>query len=254
MRTARILALAVLAAGCANGPTTSGGSSPSELVTATASPSATVAPTPTASPTAVPPSDAIVESFSVHEETIAVLIKNPNTEYGLARARFSLAAIGKDGSVIAVFGNAGLPGSPNTTIYQLPPQGEFTYVAFDLPTNAPPVASLELSLVDPWIPWETVHPIVPTLSGLSLASQYSFATLRGRVANPGTVTVNIWVGAVYSDAGATSVLAGIVDCVKAGEDRAFEVLGLAPVSGSVALTRAIAYPTTVDPAGSTQFC
>lgn len=184
------------------------------------------------------------------QSNLMVVIMNPNANVGLVRARFSLAVLAEDGSVITVMGGEGLPGTLSTTIYQLPPQSEYILWGEPLPEQAPAVAKLELSVLDPWVAWATVTTFAPKLSGVTLTSEYDFPFLRGRVLNDSDATYNIWVGAIYSVAGDLGALSDIVRCVKPAENRAFEIQGSPLDPGGIQLTRAIAYPTNVIAGGS----
>jgi hypothetical protein len=131
----RLLAVGLLlVAGCTTDP----GSPPISRATATttipdatASPTSTPTPSPSPSPTPEPEPAAIeVVSFTqVATEFggswLHVRLRNPNNDVGLVRSPFELAMLDANGGIIGVWGRSGLPGSQNTTIYQLPPGGEY---------------------------------------------------------------------------------------------------------------------------------
>ena len=217
----------------------------SPLPAAGATPSLVATPTPTV------PKDVEIENFGVSDGWLSVVLKNTNEDFGLARARFSIAAIGTDGTVLGIVGDVGVPGSLSSTIYELPPGGEF-YFSDSLGNGSPAVDHLEFSLVDNWSAWDTADPAEPTLSGLAVSTDYGFATLRGRVLNPGDQTINVYVGAQATEGGKLVVITGVVECLRAGENRAFELQGLVPVSAKLTVGRAVAYPTTVRGIGSVQ--
>lgn len=250
VRLTALVVVAALLGACSAGTQSSGTLTPTTAASAT--PLTTTTPTVVPTPTETPPKDVMIESFSVDQGSLNVVLQNPNTDYGLVRARFSVAAVAKDGTVLEVVGNAGMPGSLASTIYQLPPGGEFYYSTF-LTNASDAVDSLEFSLADQWLPWANVKPTAPELSGLSVANSYGFAVLRGRVSNPGDQTANIYIGASATVGGKLVVIEGAVDCVKAGEKRAFEVQGN-PIAenAKVTLGKAVAYTTTVSGVGSVQ--
>ena len=117
-----------------------------------------------------------------------------------------------------------------------------------MPTPSKPVAKLEFALVDNWLPWADIHPVRPKLSALSFTIQSDTGILRGRVLNPGSETLNIYVAAILSDGVTTSEL---VRCVRAGENRAFEFLGAPGVSAGATVKRTLTYPTTIAGVGTT---
>jgi hypothetical protein len=111
---------------------------------------------------------------------IFIELHNPNTNVGLLRARYSLAVIGTDGSVVAVFGQAGVPGSIASTIYQMPPGGNYP-ISEDLPRRAPDVDHLELVIPESqWMDWGSLEaPAVTVLEPGFKKGRY--ASITGRV-------------------------------------------------------------------------
>jgi len=194
-----------------------------------------------------------VTRFGRSGDTLAVEISNPNTEFGLVREAFEIAAVAADGSIIKVLGKDGLLGAVCCTIYHLPPGGLYAF-SFALPPAAPQVAKVELTIPRPtWVKWADVKPAKATVSNAT-ASGDTFSTIvTGRVAIDQPQALNVVVIAEMEDpAGAlVFVVAGAVDCVTSDPPRAFEIrTSFAKAPAGAAIKRTFAYPTAVAGAGT----
>ena len=246
-----IVLVLVLLTACAapDGPIAATGTVQATEATQTSTPAPTPTPTPdptpTPTPTPAPPREVAVDSVVQAGETLWVTISNGNTDRGLIRAGFELAAIAADGSIITVFGQEGLPGAACCTIYHLPPGGRFGF-EFRLPPGAPAVSSVELVVLSDWIPWEGVDPAVTTLENVTVTMpRESNTTVTGRATVDQAGPFNIWVGTVVDTPGGQIIVPGVISCVEAGPARAFEITSFGQLPGPPTLVETIAYPTTV---------
>lgn len=248
---------ALLIVGCG-----SSASSPARADSTFVSPAASatnaISPSParTASPTAAPtPQPIAVDRFSQTAadayDSISVELRNPNADVGLVRARFNIAVLAADGSVITVLGEGGLPGSLVSTIYQLPPGGIYG-VQGTLPGKTK-VDSVEFAAIDKPVDWRPLKPAVATITGPKLTLDSGFATVTGRVTLDQKGPFNVIVQAfLEGPSNGFSVVYGVVDCMDGSAPRAFELLGEPPAGKGVKLSKVVAYVTTVSGAGDTQ--
>jgi hypothetical protein len=210
-------------------------------------PSPTPTPTPIPTPTVAAAIDVEVVGFTLYGGVLGVRIHNPNESWGLVRARFQIAALAADGSILEVFGNGGVPGALCCTIYQLPPGGDFV---FSEPTeNESRISSIEFSLVDDWIPWAGLVVPAVSIADVTASAEFAFAIkVVGRVsAAEDAPTVNVWVGFELEQGGSLIYVSDTVDCVRPGETRVFEAAGFADdgLGDSFAVNTALAYSTIV---------
>jgi hypothetical protein len=237
--------LALVLAGCSQTvrlPEATLGASPTAEATVEATPSPT--PSPTAKPQALAPE---IAEFSQVGESLNARIHNPNKDVGLIRASFELTLLAADGSIISVLGSQGLNGSPFSTIYRLPPGGDFG-ISQPMDPNGPNVSKLELVVTDDWVDWESVKPPEAVLSNVSLITQdFVGPRLTGRVAvaDAAQGPFNVWVQAFVTHPAGLIVVTGLVDCVKTAAPRAFDLTSFANVTGPFKLTNTLAYTTTV---------
>lgn len=192
-----------------------------------------------------------VVSFTQIGDSLNVVIRNPNPDVGLVRSPFELAMLDEKGAVVANAGNEGMPGSPISTIYQLPPNGEF-----GLTLNVPPgrkVSSVELTITGEWLQWDTVD--APTLNVSEAAvmpdsgSPYAGPSVTGRVTLDRDGPFNVVVTAFVKTPVGTVISNVSVDCMRSGQRRAFETKSFDDVRGPYELQSINAYPTSVKGAG-----
>lgn len=201
---------------------------------------------PTASaPVSGEPLPPEIVRWHVIDDAIHIELFNPNYGVGLLRAEFRIPVSGADGQVFAVLGLSGRPGTPASTILQLPPRGTYGLVDF-LPGLAPPIGSLDMSLVSgQWMDWPDVDP--PTVE----VSEHELGTsgLRPRVTGQleihgGEGLFNVWLMAFVEDGEDFVVADGFVSCIEPGSAAPFGLDALSDfASGTV--SRIEAYVTTV---------
>ena len=184
-------------------------------------------------------------------DSLNVVVRNPNPDVGLVRSPFELAMLDEKGAVVANVGNEGMPGSAISTIYQLPPNGEF-----GLALNVPPgrkVSSVELTITGEWLQWATVD--APTLAVSEAAvmpdsgSPYSGPSITGRVTLDRDGPFNVVVTALVKTPVGTVISNVSVDCMRSGQRRAFETKSFDDVRGPYELQSINAYPTSIKGAG-----
>ena len=73
-------------------------------------------------------------------------ISDPNPDVGLVHSPFELALLDVAGGIIAIKGLEGMPGFAVSTIYRLPPGGEFGLNRLSVPSGKT-VASVGLTLL-----------------------------------------------------------------------------------------------------------
>lgn len=222
-------------------------SSPTEA-TPTPIQAATLAPTLTAAPSK--PEPVGVVRFHQIDETVIVEIANPNAEFGLVRAGFEMAVIGDDGSILAVAGQDGLLGAVCCTIYHLPPGGRFVLTAEFLPERST-VAAVELTVLGTWEEWSELDPAIVTVTDPRLRVEFGSGVLTGRVGVDQAGPFNPFIVAMVEGRGDafSAVVGSPVDCIGAGQTRAFELEGFIDVPSDPELGEVYAYPTTVVGAG-----
>lgn len=248
----------------ARSPTPATPPSPSLPGPTLASPSASVgrpSPTPAASTVLSPPASFAAPTASapvggeplpleivrwhVVEDAIHIELFNPNDGVGLLRAEFRISVKDADGQVFAVLGLSGLPGTPASTILQLPPRGSYGLVDF-LPGEAPPVRSLELSLVSgQWMDWPDVNPPAVEVAEHELDA----VGFRPRVTGEmeilgGEGEFNVWLMAFIDDGEDFIVADGVVMCIAPGASAPFRLDALSDFTGGT-VARIEAYVTTV---------
>ena len=171
---------------------------------------------------------------------------NPNQTLGLVRADFSLAALADDGTVVAVLGEQGIPGSPGTTIYQLPPNGAYGFSEL-LPDGARDVASVELTIPSPqWRDWREVEPPATQVLDPRLHAGPGSPRVTGGVRVEGGEGVFRLQVIAFIDRGREFVIATahLATCQEPGITQAFEAESLASFPRGQ-LTKVVAYTTTV---------
>ncbi len=192
-----------------------------------------------------------VVSFTQIGDSLNVIIRNPNPDVGLVRSPFELAMLDEKGAVVANVGNEGMPGSAISTIYQLPPNGEF-----GLTLNVPPgrkVSSVELTITGEWLQWDTVN--APTLAVSEATvmpdtgSPYAGPSVTGRVTLDKDGPFNVTVTAFVKTPVGTVISNVSVDCMRSGQRRAFETKSFDDVRGPYELQSINAYSTSIKGAG-----
>ena len=184
-------------------------------------------------------------SFTQVGYSLNVRLRNPYSDVGLVRSPFELALLDDAGAVLAIAGQSGMPGSAVSTIYQLPPGGEF---GIDL--SAPKdktVASVELTVLGEWLPWDTVNPPTVSLTDAAVVTDtgYSGPSVTGRLVLDGDEPLNVVVIAFVKTAVGTVVSRVTMECVAAGQSRAFETSNSDDARGPYELESIVAYPTSV---------
>ena len=144
-----------------------------------------------------------------------------------------------------------MPGSAISTIYQLPPNGEFG-LTLDVPPGRK-VSSVELTITGEWLQWDTVD--APTLAVSEAAvmpdsgSPYSGPSITGRVTLDRDGPFNVVVTAFVKTPVGTVISDVSVDCMRSGQRRAFETKSFDDVRGPYELQSINAYPTSIKGAG-----
>jgi hypothetical protein len=186
---------------------------------------------------------------------LIVEIRNPNIEWGLVRAPFEATLLDKDGTVLAVEGNDGLPGAPCCTIYLLGP-GE-TYPLFLSPVKK--LASVEIRVIGDWELWEDVAAEAPKVevTGPKLRIRKFVGSekdihVTGRIEVDREGPFNVQVRArIDGPSGKFMWLSDFVDCVTAGKAYAFDIWDLAVPPKKAKLGEVVATVTTVPGFGAT---
>jgi len=192
-----------------------------------------------------------VVSFTQVGESLSVQLRNPNRDVGLVRSPFELALIDQSGAVLGTQGQGGLPGAPVTTIYQLPPGGDFGFNFAAAVPRGTKVSSVELTITGEWLQWDTVNPSQVTLTGSAVRPDSGFLgpVATGRLSLEEGGPSNVVVVAFIKTPAGTVVSTASVDCVRAGQNRSFETLAFGDVRGPYELENVVAYPTSVPGAG-----
>ena len=191
------------------------------------------------------PLDVEIVRWHVIEDAIHIELFNPNYGMGLLRAEFRISVSDADGNTFAVLGLSGLPGTPASTILQLPPRGSYGLVDF-LPALAPRVSTLELALVaGQWMAWPDVDPPPVEVADFELGA----AGLRPRVTGEleihgGEGVFNVWMMAFIEDGEEFVVVDGVVTCIEPETAAPFQINALSDFTAGV-VTRIEAYVTTV---------
>src|SRR5688572_25484187 len=183
--------------------------------------------------------------WHVVEDAIQLELFNPNYGVGLLRAEFRISVKDAEGQVFAVLGLSGLPGTPASTILQLPPRGSYGLVDF-LPGLAPPVRSLELSLVaGQWMDWPNVNPPAVGVVEHELGAVGFRPQVTGELEIlSGEGAFNVWLMAFIEDGEDFVVADGVVTCVEPGVSAPFTLDALSDFAPGT-ISRVDAYVTTV---------
>ena len=197
-------------------------------------------------PLGVEPLPLEIVRWHVIDDAIHIELFNPNYGVGLLRAEFRIAVTDEDGRVFASLGLSGLPGTPASTILQLPPRGSYGLVDF-LPALAPPVSTLELSLVSgQWMDWPDVNPPLVEITEHELGASGSRPRISGQLEiHGGEGVFNVWVMAFVADGDAFVVVDGVVACVEPGASVPFQTGRALSDFASGTVSRIEAYVTTV---------
>lgn len=245
----RLTAIAiVLLAGC-QAPTAVAPTS----AAVTDSPTTAATATPTAEPTATPPPppmDVEVLGIAQAGTELTIRLKNPNADVGLVRSPFEMAILDADGTILAVKGTEGVEGALCCTIYQLPPLAEY---AMTQPLFEGQAASVELTVLGDWVTWSDLEPSTVTVSGAAVQPDRGFSgpVVIGRLEIDHAGPLNVYVAALVETPQGIFAATDVVDCVKAGPARAFEVTSFAEARGPYTLLEVQAYATRVGPTSDT---
>jgi hypothetical protein len=204
---------------------------------------------PTA-PTATNPSQQVeVVNFTQVGNSLNVRLRNPNPDVGLLRSPFELAMMDKAGAVLATEGQGGLPGTVATTIYQLPPGGEYG-LDVDVPSGKT-VASVQLTVLGEWLQWDTVNPPQVALADETVLADpgYSGPSVTGLLTLDRDGPLNVVIIAFVKTSAGTVVSRLNVDCVRTGQQRAFQTKSFADARGPYKLDKIVGYTTSVKGAG-----
>jgi hypothetical protein len=224
---------------------TLGRPSPTPMQTTAVSPPASFGVPTASAPGSGEPLPLEIVRWHLVEDAIHIELFNPNYGVGLLRAEFRITVKDEDGQVFAVLGLSGLPGTPASTILQLPPRGTYGLVDF-LPGRAPPVSMLELSLVPgQWMDWPDVNPPLVVVAEYALGA----AGFRPRVTGEveildGEGAFNVWLMAFIDGDDDFIVADGVVNCVAPGASAPFQLDALSDFAAGT-VTRIEAYVTTV---------
>lgn len=189
-------------------------------------------------------------SFTQIGDSLNVRLHNPNLDVGLVRSPFELALLDDSGAIIANLGDQGLPGSPVSTIYQLPPNGDFGFSSLDAPKGRT-VASLELTITGQWLEWSDVDAPQATVTDAAVVDDagYSGPSVTGRVSLDAGGPLNALVVAFVKTAVGTVVSTTFSDCLQVGQQRVFETKSFDDVRGPYELESVVAYVTSVNGIG-----
>ena len=212
-------------------------------------------PAPGADPNAEPaapgePARKVEVSFTQIGNSLNVRLHNPNPDVGLLRSPFELALLDESGAIIANKGSEGLPGTPVSTIYQLPPNGDFGFSSLEAPPGKA-VASMELTITGKWLEWSAVDPPQVTITDAAAVpdSGYSGPSATGRVSLDKDGPLNTIVVAFVRTPAGTVVSTTFSDCLQVGQPRVFETKSFDDVRGPYELESVVAYVTSVKGIG-----
>lgn len=206
---------------------------------------------PTAEPAAPgDPARKVEVSFTQIGDSLNVRLHNPNPDVGLVRSPFELALLDDSGAIIANLGGQGVPGSPVSTIYQLPPNGDFGFSSLDAPKGKT-VASMELTITGQWLKWSDVNAPQATVTDAAVVDDSGFSgpSVTGRVSLNAVGPLNALVLAFVKTAVGTVVSTTFSDCLQAGQQRVFETKSFDDVRGPYEVESVVAYVTSVDGIG-----
>ena len=188
-----------------------------------------------------------VVSFTQVGKDVSVRLHNPNSDVGLVRSPYEATLLDSEGAIIATQGQQGLPGTYVNTIFQLPPNSDYG-LTMDVPEGKT-VASVELLTRGPWLDWKTVNS--PTVNVTSPAIKDPSSTngpqTTGRIEIDKDGPSDVLVTAFINTSRGVVINHVFVDCVTAGQPRAFEIGSYMPsVSGPFEIDSIIAYPMEVE--------
>lgn len=187
-----------------------------------------------------------VVRFTQIGNQVSVRLHNPNADAGLIRSPYELTLLDESGAIIATQGQAGLPGTYVNTVYHLPPNSDYGLEMIAPQGNT--VASVEVTTRGDWLDWSSVNsPSVAVTNPMiqDQASAYG-PTTTGRITLDKGVPSDVLVmGFINTEKGAV-VTHVMVDCVKAGQPRAFEVGSFMEVGGPFEIDKVVAYPMEVE--------
>ena len=196
------------------------------------------------------PAHKVEVSFTQVGDSLNVRLHNPNPDVGLVRSPFELALLDESGAIIATKGLEGLPGTPVSTIYQLPPNGDFGFSSLSAPPGKT-VASMELTITGKWLQWSTVNPPEVTVTDAAVVQDpgYSGPSTTGRLTLDKDGPLNVVVVAFIKTPAGTVVSTALPDCIQTDQRRTFETTSYDDVRGPYELESVVAYTTSVDGAG-----
>jgi hypothetical protein len=206
-------------------------------------PASTPAPSRTASATPEPDAPSI-DAILQGESAVSIVISNPNTDLGLMRARFEVALMAADGSVIATYGSGAPAGAECCTVYHLPPRGSYVIEASLLNADDA-VVSVELTILDEWIDWEDVDAASIIVEQPSLIDSGSGMILTGQAALDQPGPFDVYLAALIDTPVGRGGFVGSVDCLVAGSPQMFALPDFHRYPAPATLAGVLAYPTTV---------
>ncbi|TDK96494.1 serine/threonine protein kinase [Mycobacterium paragordonae] len=197
------------------------------------------------------PAHKVEVSFTQIGNSLNVRLHNPNPDVGLVRSPFELALLDDSGAIIANLGDQGLPGSAVSTIYQLPPNGDFGFSSLSAPPGKT-VASMEFTVTGKWLEWGTLDPPQVTIKDATTLpdSGYSGPSVTGRLSLDKDGPLNAIVVAFVKTSAGTVVSTAFSDCLPTGQPRVFQTKSFDEIRGPYELESVVAYATSVKGAGS----
>jgi serine/threonine protein kinase len=199
------------------------------------------------------PAHKVEVSFNQIGDSLNVRLHNPNPDVGLVRSPFELALLDDNGAIVANLGDEGLPGTEVSTIYQLPPNGDFGFSSLSAPQGKT-VASVELTVTGKWVEWDTVDPAQVTITDAAVlpdsGSSYSGPSVTGRLSLDKNGPLNAIIMAFIKTPAGTVISTAFSDCVQTGQPRAFEAKSFNAARGPYELESVVAYATSVNGAGT----
>jgi len=206
---------------------------------------------PTDLPSAAPANgsrqqDVQVVGFTQIGSDVSVRLHNPNADAGLVRSPYELTLLDEAGEVIAMQGQGGLPGTYVNTIYHLPPNSDY-----GLTMTAPQgksVASVELTTRGTWLDWNSVDSPSVAVDSPTIQDQSSTygPTTTGRITLDKGAPSDVLITTFINTEKGAVVGYVMVDCVNAGQSRAFEASSYMSVSGPFEIDEVVAYPMEVE--------
>lgn len=188
-----------------------------------------------------------IAGFTQIGDDVSVRLHNPNSDAGLIRSPYELTLLDETGAVIATQGQGGLPGTYVNTIYHLPPNSDY-----GLEMTAPKgkaVAAVEIATRGEWLDWKSTNSPTVAVADPAIQDQSSTygPTTTGRITLDKGAPSDVLVMAFIDTEKGPVITHVMIDCVIAGQARAFESGTYMPnVNGPFEIDAVLAYPMEVE--------